>query len=153
MTLTMNLAMIKKRKNHVSSLFSGEKQSHVTYNYICKSVMPGAPIRCCTYTYLWICSLPVPVVMRFLRTLPSKLLVTTAVLVQKYLMTCYVYKPAWVFPFFLPLLSLLFVLQLAKRILQHLWYLREQQSHTVRTSHKSDLVHLLSWSQYLCGIF
>ena len=102
MTLTMNLAMIKKRKNHVSSLFSGEKQSHVTYNYICKSVMPGAPIRCCTYTYLWICSLPVPVVMRFLQTLPSKLLVTTAVLVQKYLMTCSYIQTRLSVPIFSP---------------------------------------------------
>lgn len=64
--------------------------------------MPGAPIRCCTYTYLWICSLPVPVVMRFLQTLPSKLLVTTAVLVQKYLMTCSYIQTRLSVPIFSP---------------------------------------------------
>ena len=73
----------KERKNHVSSPFLFDKQGHVTYS---KSVLSGATIRCCAY--LWIRGPPVPVVMRFVRTLPSKLLVTTAVLVQKYLMTC-----------------------------------------------------------------
>ena len=135
----MNSTMRKERKNHVSSPFWFDKQGHVTSS---KSVMPGATITCCAY--LWICGPPVPVVMRFVRTLASKLLVTTAVLVQKYLMTCSCVQTRLSVPVFSTSSFSSFCSSTSNENSSTFPIpIREQQSHTVRTSQKLDVVHLL----------